>query len=643
MDKSCPPCQDFHRYANGRFLDANPVPPQYSTWGRIEAMAQSNREKLRVILEQAAANRSAPKGSPEERIGAFYAACMDTARQDALGLQPLAPEIKRIAAVRDRAGLSAAILRLSQLGVSAPILMAARQDRKNPAEVIADFDGLGLSLSDRDDYFRKDERSASVRAALVDYIVRAFRLMGIDAATSEARARAVFHLETAFAGAMLTRVQLRDPYARYHRMELRALEQIAPGFDWGRFGRAARLKPGSAVNVAQPEFFKAFDRELRNTPLDVWKAYLTWRLVDSFASSLGKAFAAEHFRFRDGVLRGTREMPPQWQRCVVQTDQVLGEALGQVYVARHFPPEGKRKVLELVENLRAALDEELASSKWLSETTRAAARAKLKAFTPKIGYPERWRDYSRVKVDRRSLVRSLISAAEAEWARTTAKIGRPVDRLEWRMSPPTVNAYYSPLGNEIVFPAGILQPPMFSLDAGDAQNYGAIGSVIGHEMVHGFDDEGSKFSASGALENWWTAGDRRKFEERAACVAGQFDSFDVDGLRHNGKLVTGEAMGDLGGLTIAYRAYRRSLRGKPEPPVVDGLTGDQRFFLAFAQLWGRNHRPEALRLRLLTDPHPIAKYRANGTLQNMPEFHRAFGCKRGDPMVRPPEQTCRLW
>jgi len=389
---------------------------------------------------------------------------------------------------------------------------------------------------------------------------------------------------------------------------------------------------------------KRLEQQMTTTPLADWKTWLRWRLVSTAASTLSKAFADEDFRFSSTVLNGVKEQQPRWQTCANTIDATMGDALGELFVKKHFPPDAKKRMLDLVENLRGTLREELQNAAWLDPATRASAVAKLNAFVPKIGYPDKWRDYGQVQIAPKTYFANVRSAALVNRKYQLAKIGKPVNRNDWGMTPPTVNAYYSPVQNEIAFPAGILQPPMFDMQADDAVNYGAIGAVIGHEMGHGFDDQGSKFDAEGNLKNWWTAEDRKKFDERAGCVIEQFNTLDVgEGLRHTGKLVVGEAMGDLGGLTLAYRAYRRTLKGKPEPPVVDGFTADQRFFLAFARVWASQDRPESMRLRLNTDPHPLGKFRANGTLMNMPEFHKAFQCKQGDPMVRPAESRCKLW
>jgi putative endopeptidase len=406
----------------------------------------------------------------------------------------------------------------------------------------------------------------------------------------------------------------------------------------------ASLKlPASTVGVTEPEFLKAVNRQLESAPVETWKTWLRWRIVNERSQYLSKPFYDEWFHFNQTILSGVNQQRPRWKECVTAADGMLGEALGRMYVEKYFPPEAQRRIRELVANLRSALGEELRAADWLAPETRQSALHKLDTFDPRIGFPVKWRDYSNVQVKRGAYEANVASAAREDHAFQLAKIGKKLDRTEWNMTPPTVNASYNPARNAITFPAGILQPPFFQPDSDDAANYGAIGAVIGHEMSHGFDDDGAKYDAEGNLKNWWTDRDRTQFEARAACVTNQFDSIDVGaGLRHNGKLVTGEAMGDLNGIRIAYDAYHRSLGGK-EPPVIDGFTGDQRFFLAFARVWAGTQRPEDMQRQLATNPHPLAKYRVNATLENMPEFHRAFACKRGDPMVRPPDQQCRLW
>lgn len=641
LDPSCKPCEDFWRYAAGGWLDRNPMPGRLARWGTMAVMNENNRERLKTILEEAAA---APAGAPAhvKQMGDLYAACMDTAAMDARGLEPLRSDLERIAKISTLDGLRAVLVGFQITGL-APAALFALPDLKNSKEMIANIGAGGISLPERDYYFREDPRSVKIREEFLQHVERMFVLLGEPQDKAAAAAQRVMAFEKELAGSMLTNVQRRDPYARYHKMDLAGVNALTPNFDWTAVYRLFDLPETTPVNVSEPAFLKKLDGQITAVPLDDWKTWLRWRLVKSSSYMLSKPFRDEDFRFSSTVLTGVREPLPRWQECANTADRALGDSLGREFVARHFPPQAKKRMLDLVENLRATLREELQKADWLTEETKKNAIAKLDAFYAKIGYPDRWRDYSGVTVRRGRFFESVRSAAEFGRKYQISKIGKPIDRNDWGMTPPTVNAYYNPTMNEIAFPAGILQPPMFDMDADDAVNYGAIGAVIGHEMGHGFDDQGSKYDAGGNLRNWWTPEDRRKFEERTACVIRQYDTLDVgEGLRHNGKLVVGEALGDLGGLTLAYRAYKRSLKGK-EGPVLDGFTADQRFFLAFARVWATIDRPEAMRLRLNTDPHPLPRFRAIGTLQNMPEFHRAFACKPGDPMVRPPEKQCKLW
>lgn len=642
MDETCKPCEDFYRYANGGWLDRNQIPARYSNWGVFSVLDEGNRERLKVILDSAALAK-APKGSNVQKIGDFYGACMDTTAIDTAGVKPLQPDLDRVAAIKDVAGLKAVLLAQQKLGFVGPFGFGATPDLKNTNDTIAGIGAAAISLPDRDFYFNTDERSVKIREEFVGHVERMLVLLGTAPDEAKASAQKIFEFEKSFAEKMMTRVQRRDPYASYHKMDLAGVAALAPDFDWKALLKEFRVAETTAINVSEPEFLKLVNAQFTAVPLETWKTWLRWRLVNGTAPFLAKPFEEESFRFRGMVLQGRKEQLPRWQTCTNTVDGLMGEALGQLFVEKHFPPEAKRRMNDLVENLRVTLREELESATWLTPETKKNAVAKLNSFKSKIGYPDKWRDYSAVEVDRGSYYKTARSAALFARTYNISKIGKPVDRTEWGMTPPTVNAYYRPTWNEIAFPAGILQPPFFALDSDDALNYGAIGAVIGHEMGHGFDDQGSKFDAEGNLKNWWTPEDRKKFEERAGCIIDQFNALDVgDGLRHNGKLVVGEALGDIGGLTLAYRAYHRSLNGK-EAPVIDGFTGDQRFFLAFARVWGRKHTPEDLQLRLKTDPHPIARFRAIGTLQNMPEFQKAFGCKEGDPMVRPKEKQCRLW
>lgn len=640
IDTSCKPCDDFWRFTNGAWVDRNPIPASRSSWGTMSVVMEANRERLRVILESAAASKARP-GSNEQRIGDLYSACMDTGRREALGVQPVQRELDRIAKVKTREDLKSLLLQFLRDGVPVPLGVSGGPDLKNSKEIIANVVAAAVSQGDRDFYFRDDERSKRIRSEFVTHVDKMLQLGGITAVDA---GRTILTFETETAGTMKTVVERRNPYSRYNKMDLAGLNALSPGFDWSAVLQTLQVPAGTPLNVPDPNVVKQFAKLLAEAPVDTWKVWLQWNVLKGASALLNDALEAEDFRFDETIRNGTKEQLPRWHRCSTLVDQTLGDALGEVFVKKHFPPAAKKRMNELVENLRETLREELDKASWMDPETRKSAMAKLNSFQAKIGYPDRWRDYSKVTIRRETLLESSRSARLAARAYGLAKIGRPLDRNDWGMTPPTVNAYYNPPMNEIAFPAGILQPPLFDMEADDAANYGAIGAVIGHEMGHGFDDQGSKFDFSGNLKNWWTEEDRKKFDARAQCVIEQFNTLDVgDNLRHNGRLVVGEALGDLGGVTIAYKAYHRSLRGKPAPAVIDGYTADQRFFLAFGRLWGTYYRPDALRTRLQIDPHPVSRFRANGTLMNVPEFHNAFQCKLGDAMVRPPEKQCKLW
>ena len=641
FDTSCKPCDDFWRYATGAWLDKNPVPADRARWGKFDELSEANLERLKTILDGAAADKTA--SGDRRRVGDFYSSCMDTAAIDAAGTKPVQPLLTRIAAIKTRQDLVGTLVSLELQDGLAPTRVTNVSDPENADQVIAGIAVGGLSLPDRDYYFRDDARSKMIRDEFVLHVQRLLQLLGDSQETAAAAAKMVMEFETAFAKVTLTNVARRDPYNRVHKMDFASMEALAPAYDWKGAFQLLRVPTTVAVNVSEPEFLKEFNRQLQNVPVKTWKTWLRWRVIDDRADYLAKPFYDEWFHFERTVLSGVTVQQARWKVCVSSTDATLGEALGRLYVDKHFPAEAQRRMQELVANMRAALGEELQSAEWLAQETRVNAMRKLATFDPRIGYPVKWHDYSGVQVTRGNYLADKESAIVDERRLNAAKIGKKLDRTEWSMTPPTVNAYYTSTRNSITFPAGILQPPFFDMDADDAVNYGAIGVVIGHEMGHGFDDQGSKYDADGNLKNWWTDQDRAQFEKRAACIVNQFDSIDVgEGQHHTGKLVTGEAMGDLGGATLAYKAYHKSLHGK-EAPVIDGLTGDQRFFLAYARVWAANQRPEAMRRQLATDPHPLAKYRTNATLQNMPEFQRAFSCKRGDPMVRPAADQCKLW
>jgi predicted metalloendopeptidase len=642
LDRTCKACDDFFGFADGGWVKANPIPPQYPSWGVLNVMSSNNQEVLRTILEQASLDTKAAPGSEEQQLGDFYGSCMDEPRIEAAGIGPIKPDLDRI----DRLALpdlEAEVARLQSFGAGPIFRFGSQPDLKNSESIIAGVSQGGLGLPDRDYYTKTDARSQKIRDEYVQHMARMFALLGESETAAAADAKAVMGLETRLAEASMTRVERRDPDASYHPMTPAALQKLTPHFTWDRFIAATKAPSFTTINVGQPKFLEAVDQALADVPIATWRTYLRWRLIDDAAPALPAAFVKEDFDFNQGVLQGTKEMQPRWRRCVAATDRALGFALGKRFVEEKFPPEAKARADRMVHNLIAALGDDLETLPWMSPATRKAAIAKLDAFTPKIGYPDKWRDYSAYHVDRASYVVNVLQGRAFATRQNLDKIGKPVDRTEWGMTPQTVNAYYNPTRNEIVFPAGILQPPLFDAHADDAVNYGGMGAVIGHEMTHGFDDEGRKFDGKGNRRDWWTPEDAKNFLARAACVEKQFGGYVVEGdLHENGKLVLGESIADLGGLTIAYRAYHMALGGKTAP-VIDGFTGDQRFFLAWAQAWASQARPQFERMQVAVNPHPLGRFRAVGPVSNMPEFAKAFDCQAGNPMVRAGEARCKIW
>ena len=640
LDRSVSACTSLNAFGNGGWLKANPLPADQSYWGSFSILFEENRNKLRTVLEKAAANPSSAAGSDDKKIGDFWASCMDEAAIETAGARPLQPEFDRIAKIATSADLQAEITRLQLLGANAVFGFTQEQDRKTSTEVIAIARQGGLGLPDRDYYTKTDDESKALRDKYVAHVTKMFTLLGDDPAKAAADAKTVMALETRLAEASMTPVERRDPEKTYNRMDAAKLSALTPNWSWTAYFQAVGLRP-TAVNVAQPRFFEAVSKELQATPLPSWKTYLRWKLLNDAAPSLSKAFVDADFDFYGKTLQGTPENEARWKRCVVAADIALGQPLGKSYVRDYFPPEAKAAADRMVKNLVAALRDDLQTLAWMSEATRKRAIEKLTAFRPKIGYPDVWNDYSSLKIDRGPYVLNVQRAAEFEFRRQLAKVGKPVDRDDWQMTPPEVNAYYDAQLNEIVFPAGILQPPFFDPKADEAVNYGAMGAVIGHELTHGFDDQGRKFDARGNMSDWWTAEDAKNYEERAKCVENQFSAYTFDGQNVNGKLVLGESIADLGGLSIAYRAYRGTFAGKPEPAPIDGLSADQRFYLAWARVWSANVRPEFAKLLLNTNPHPLPEFRANGAPSNLSAFAAAFSCKSGDPMVR--KDICQIW
>jgi putative endopeptidase len=645
LDTTCSACEDFYDYANGGWITRATIPAAYSVWGSFQELSDKNEAVVHGILDSAAAHvATARPGSNAWKVGAFYGSCMDSARVESLGMTPLEPTLDAIAAIGSNAELGNAFGDLDRRADLAPFGVGAGQDPKNSTVVIATHGQGGLGLPDRDYYFRTDEKSKALRERYVEHVARVFQLIGESPGQAKDDAAKVMALETKLAEASMTRVAMRDPNAVYHRMSLAELQQLTPHIDWTRYLRGVGAKGVTSVNVRQPGFIQALDSLVATAPLDQWKAYLRWRAANMASGALSSTFVNESFSWAQN-LTGAKEQLPRWKRCAAATNAVLGEAVGEEYVRLTFTPEAKARALAMVNNLRDALRERIGQLGWMSDSTKRLALVKLDAFTRKIGYPDKWRDYSALHVTKDAYLANLRAASEWATARNWAKIGKPVDRTEWGMTPPTVNAYYSPTMNEIVFPAGILQPPFYDPSADDAVNYGGMGAVIGHEMTHGFDDQGRQFDAQGNLRDWWTAQDAAAYKARAQRVSDQFDAYTVvDSSTHvNGKLTLGENIADLGGLTIAYAAYEKSLAGKPRPPKINGFTPEQGFFLSWAQVWRERMRPEAERLQVNTNPHAPARWRVNGPLSNMPEFAKAFGCQPGDPMVRPANVRAQIW
>lgn len=644
IDRSVGACDDFYQYATGGWQKAHPLPATYARFGRFEEVAERNRDALKAILESSAKETSAERGSNAQKVGDFWSACMNDQAIEAAGATPIRADLDRIDAVNSRDAVVAEIHRLQQKGIAPLFRFSAQNDFKNSQMVIAALSQAGLGLPDRDYYLREDEKFRTTRRQYTEHIAKMFELAGADRTRAAADAERVVALETQLARASMARVDQRKPENVYHITSINELQATAPALQWPAFFASIGLADLRSVNVAQPEFIREASRLVAEAPLDAWKAYLRWSLIDAAAPYLSSAFVNQDFAFRGQALSGQKELQPRWQRCVRAADQNVGEILGQEYVKRAFTPEAKQKMNALIDNLVAALREDIPKLSWMSAATKQAALQKLEAFRRRIGYPDKWIDYASLDVGRDSYAQNVLAANAFRVRRAVGRVGKPDDPNEWGFfTPATVNAGYSPTRNDITFPAGILQPPFYDPNADDAYNYGGIGMVIGHEMTHGFDDQGAKFDAEGNLRNWWTPEDLKNFQTRAECIAQQYGEFVVEeGLKLQGNLVTGEAIADLGGLTLALRAYQKSLEGK-ERRTLDGYSPEQRFFLGFAQVWGQTMAAEEGRRRALTDPHAPGPARVNLTVQNMPEFQDAWNCPPGTKMTRPPETRCNIW
>ena len=643
LDRKADPCTDFYQFANGTWRANNPIPASMTRWSKRWASGEATKDQLREIEETAVKDKAAPTGSPEQIIGAYYGACMDEAKVNARGVQPLEPWFEQIDNAKDMAQLQLVMVNLHDIGVVAPFGLGGSQDPHQPTMVLADIGANGYSLPDRDYYLKPDARFKEARDKYQEHVAKMFALIGWDQKSAEGSAETVMAMEMKFAEASLDNVSLRDPSATDHNTSFAQLHDMAPHFDWTEYFKHKQLPPDVDMNVDQPKFMAEFDRQLQQTSLADWKVYLKWNLLNSTASVLSEPLVEEDFAFKGKYLSGTSELKPRWKRCVESTDQWFGEVLGKKYVEKYFPPEAKARMQEMVRNLLAAMRDDILSRPWMSDDTKERAMAKIATFNPKIGYPDKWKDYSKVVVRPDAFFEDNLAGRRFLVEDDRATIGKAVDRGRWGMTPPTSNAYYNPQLNEIVFPAGILQPPAFDNSAVDAVNYGAIAVVIGHEISHGFDDQGAQYDYLGRLRNWWTDTDLKQFQQRGACVVDQFDHYFIEeGVHHNGKLVLGESIGDLGGAKIAYQAFEKSLSGKPRQ-TIDGFTPEQQFFISWGQWRGDEIRIETQRVMMQADPHPVAKFRVNGPLSNLPEFQQAFSCKADAPMVRQGNKKCEVW
>jgi endothelin-converting enzyme/putative endopeptidase len=640
LNRAVDPCANFYQYACSGWMTANPLPADASRWGRFDALQDRNRMLLKDVLEAAAVDRP-NRSATDQKIGDFYAACMDEKNLEARGLEAIQRDLNRIAVIQDRKEITDLVVYMFRIGSWPFFRFRSEQDAKDSTRVIAVMDQAGLGLPDRDYYLKTDEKSVDLRNKYLAHIQTVFGLLGLPAAEAQKKAAAVLAIETELAKGSLDRVSRRDPEKVYHKMTVAELSALAPAFDWVRFFQILGAPAIQNLNVAVPDFARTVNAVLGQQPLEDLKTYLTWDLVRDNSVFLSDSFQQASFDFYEKTLKGAKEMRARWKRCVDLTDEQLPDALGKMFVEKTLGEAGKKRTQELVAAIEKALEKDIRGLDWMTPKTRDQAIVKLHGITNKIGNKSKWLDYSGVQIVRNDPYANTSRTSTFELARQLAKIGRPVDKTDWDMSQPTVNAYYDPQHNDVNFPAGILQPPFYDNKLDDAVNYGAIGAVIGHELTHGFDDEGRQFDAKGNLRDWWTPEDAKAFEQRADCVVNQYSGYSpVQGVNLNGKLTLGENTADNGGLRVAYMALMDTLAGK-QPPKIDGFSAEQRFFLGWAQVWCNNVTEEALRLRAQTDPHSPGEFRVNGVVSNMPEFQRAFACRASQPMVRGP--ACRVW
>lgn len=645
MDKKADPRQDFYQYANGNWVKNNPVPASESRWTSFNIVAERNNDMLRKILEDAAADMSAPYGSARQRVGDLYRCIMDTVRLDKDGYLPIKPLLQEVDAIANYEDIIKNVAKQHRTGMDPLFGFGVSPDVRN-SEVYAVYASQsGLGLPDRDYYTKEDEKSQQIRTDYVKHIMRMFELIGYNKAEANSAALKIMDFETRLAKVSMTRVERRDIEKQYNKKSLAELQKLTPMFSWETYFTATGLKQKKfdSVIVMQPKFMEQVSLCFTDFPLSAWKAYLKWNILNTTAGMLSSDLEKQNFAFYSTTLSGQKEQKPRWKRAIGTVNGFIGELAAQEYVKVAFSPESKQRVNEMVNNLMAVYKKRLENVDWMSAETRQRALEKLATMGRKLGYPDKWEEYKGLEIKNDSYVNNFMRTSEWQYNDNINKLGTPIDRAKWGMLPQTVNAYYTPLLNEIVFPAAILQPPFFNAEADDAVNYGSMGAVIGHEISHGFDDKGSKFDAKGNLNNWWTAEDRTKFEAKTKILVNQFNKFKVgDSLYVNGELTLGENIADLAGLSVAYEAYLLSLEGKPKENM-DGLSPEQRFFVGFAQVWKNNARPEFTRNQVMTDPHSPGKFRVLGPLSNMPEFYNAFGVKEGDKMWRPETDRAKIW
>lgn len=643
MDTTVKPGDNFYQYVNGGWIKNNPIPPEYSQYGAFTVLYENNQKQLKSLVDEIAKNKEAKKGSVEQKIRDFFNSGMDTNSIEKLGVRAIAPQMEAINHLKNLKEVEKEVAHLHANGVHPLFYFFAGADEKNSSMEIANLYQGGLGLPDVSYYTNDDEASKKLRAAYQEHIAKMFELKGDDAATAKKEAAQVMDLETKLAKISFTRKERRVPEKNYNKMSLVDLEKTAPGFDWKTYFEQLGLpKPGD-INVSQLPFFQKMSKLAQQTPLDQWKAYLMWKLLSDAAPFLNKAFVEENFNFYGKTMSGQQKMRPRWKRVMGTTSSGLGEALGKLYVEKYFPAQSKAYMLNLVENLRNAFADRIRKLDWMSPDTKEKALEKLKAITVKVGYPDKWRDYSKLEIVPDNYFQNVMNASRFAFNRNLNKIGKPVDKTEWGMTPQTVNAYYNPSNNEIVFPAGILQPPFFDKDADDAVNYGAIGVVIGHEMTHGFDDQGRKYDKEGNMNDWWTKEDAQRFKAKTKKLAALYNHYTIlDSLHVDGELTMGENIADLGGLNISYDAFKKALNGKTPAPI-DGFTADQRFFMGFAQVWRQNIRPKELAKRLKTDVHSPGEARVNVPTFNLDAFNKAFHIKEGDKLYIPKDKRAYIW